>query len=276
MRWGDRRRRARAGPRRLVGLGIAVAALVALATALPVGAAAAPAMTYPANGATVALDAQANFTFAWTLSPGEEHPTVWVGDTPTYDPLFMAPYKSVCGATSEAPIYSCRPEGQLNAGLHYAVITAATATEPAFSPVTSFVVPPMLGWGCGPKDLFGVCQEPKGLFPLWVPHPGIGPPHSDELVAAWLNSEEAPISFEFTVRHGSRVLVRYQETGRTEGFQTGAGIELTHKYVEVSASRRLPWHAPRAGTLLSVKVTIHGGGLTLTRTGTMKAPPARG
>jgi hypothetical protein len=260
------------------------AALLALATTLATLSAAAAAhasatMTSPANGATVSLDANANFSFAWTLPAGEVGPTVWEGDSPTYDPDTLSPFSGICGSpAADQPAYSCRPDSPLNAGTHYAFIftTNSDNTQHYFSPVTSFVVPVRIGWGCGPKAR-DTCGDPKGVTTQYVPHPPIGFPYSTLDVDGWLNEREnTPVKFKFTLKRGRKVLARIQDVQRTSEFVASSGLELTHSRISWGSGRHMHWHAPRGGTKLTCTFVMSGGGLTLTRTATLKAPAARG
>ena len=247
-------------------------AAVSAATA----AEAAATITYPANGATVTLNAGANFAFAWTLPAGEVGPQVYEGDTPTYDPETLSPFSGACGApAADQAAYSCRPDTPPYAGTHYAFIftTNADNTQHYYSPVTSFVVPPKLGWGCGPRAP-GECTDPNGVRTQYVPHPLIGLPYSTLEVSGWLNAiGGTAVNFSFTLRQGRRVLARIHDVQHTADFWVNSGFELKHSLV-LFGSRHTRWPAVRGGSRLTSTFVMSGSGLTLTRTATLRAPPA--
>jgi hypothetical protein len=257
------------------------AALVALTSIVAAVSAAAMAnasatMTYPPNGATVTLNAGANFAFAWTLPAGEVGPQVYEGDTPTYDPDTLSPFSGVCGGPAADQVaYSCRPDTPPYAGTHYAFIftTNADNTQHYSSPVTSFVVPPRLGWGCGPRAQ-GECTDPNGVRTQYVPHPLIGLPYSTLEVSGWLNGTSGTaVNFSFTLRQGRRVLARIHDVQHTADFWVSSGFELTHSLV-LFGSRHTHWPAVRGGSRLTSTFVMSGAGLMLTRTAALRAPPA--
>lgn len=237
--------------------------LLAATIAAAPSAHAAATMTYPANGAKVALDAGGNFTFQWTLPQGELGPTVWTGDTPNYDPDTFVPFGDTCGAPDPSQAtFSCVPR-PFAAGTHYAFIftTNADNTEHYLSPVTSFVVPLAMGFGtCGPR---GQCDVPP-VRTTYRPHPPIGRPYSTLEVTGWLNSPGTKVSFTFTLKHGRKVVKRTHDTRSPEDTQFffDSGVLLRH----------LP--GVSGGTRLTCIITMSAGGITLTRTATIRAVPA--
>jgi hypothetical protein len=260
---------------------VAVLASATAATMLAAASAGSAAtLTYPSNGATVSLDAKASFSFQWSLSPGEVGPTVWVGDTPAYEAGTLAPFKEGCASKeAEERITSCSGEEPLEAGTHYAfIVTHATppAEETVISPVTSFVVPPMLAFGCGPKS--GGCPMPTGVESLLVAHPPIGYPSSTWGATVWLNREDAPVSFSFTVSHGSRVLLRVHHVVNSMELAADSGfvIEKHKDRYHLGEGRYGHWPAPAGGTRLTVSEVITAGGLTLRHRGALIAPAATG
>ena len=257
----------------LVALVSTVAALSAAAAAQ-----ASATMTSPANGTTVALDSGANFSFSWTLPQGEVGPQVYEGDSPTYDPETLSPFSAICGAAGvDQPASTCRPDTPLNAGTHYAFVFTANSdnTEHYYSPVTSFVVPFRIGWGCGPR-LMGGCTDPNGVKTTYVPHPPIGPPTSTLEVSGWLNAPPGTaVKFSFTLKQGRKVLATIHDVQHTDDFWVSSGFELLHTQIRFG-HRHMHWRGARGGTHLTSTFAMSGGGLTLTRTAKVRAPAARG
>src|SRR5215813_1822955 len=127
-------------------------------------------ISYPPNGATVQLDKKGFFSFAWTLPPGEIMPSVYVGDSSTYDPDTFAPFNAGCGVL---PVTATNPKHDepIGACMHFGFVDTVNndVTQHFESPVTSFKVPPMLSLGCGP--VAGSCSGTnKGFHILYVPH----------------------------------------------------------------------------------------------------------
>lgn len=257
-----------------------LAALVSTVTALSATAAAqaSATMTSPANGATVALDSRANFSFSWTLPPGEVGPQVYEGNTPTYDPETLAPFGGICGAPDvEQQTVTCRPDSPVSAGTHYAFIFTTNSDNTAhyYSPVTSFVVPFRIGWGCGPK-LMGDCADPSGVKTTYAPHPPIGPPTSSLEVSGWLNAAAGTaVKFSFTLKHGRKVLATIHDVQHTDDFWVSSGFELLHTQIRFG-HQHVHWRGEHGGTRLTSTFVMSGGGLTLTRTAKVRAPAARG
>jgi hypothetical protein len=250
-----------------VTAGLALVAVLALA-ATAHGAA---TLTYPPNGATVKLDKNANFTFSWTLPDNETNPSVEVGDQPGYDQDTFAPFNGICGVDSTAT--SCRPDSPIPAGTHYAFMdtTDIDVTQHIESPVTSFVVPPMLALGCGP--VAGSCSDPKGFKTFYIPHPPIGLPNSSLEVDAWFNSPDDTVAtFTFTIKHGHKVLGRVKDVQHSSELLVSSGFELLHSQIRWGHHRK-HWHAPAGGTRLTTVCKISAGGLTFTRNVTVRTPP---
>jgi hypothetical protein len=249
---------------------IALGAL--LATLASAGAAHASAtLTYPPDGATVSLDKNAHFTFTWTVPDGETMPDVYIGDTPTYDPDTLAPFNGECGST-QTPT-SCATDSPIPAGRHYAFMftTDTDNTQHFFSPVTSFIVPPKLGLGCGP---LGGCVEPKGFRKTYVPHPPIGIPYSTLEMGAWFNApDDSVATFSFTIKRGHKVLGRVHDVEHSNDLGVDSGFTLTHARI-LSGSHHIRWHAPRAGTPVTSISTVSAEGLSITRSVKVKTPPA--
>jgi hypothetical protein len=255
------------------GRSILVGSLLAVLAALSACAVAHPAatLTYPPDGATVALDKDANFTFTWTVPAGETMPSPYVGDSPAYDPDTFAPFGSACGALSDTAT-SCRPDTPMRSGRHYAFMftTNADNTEHYLSPVTSFVVPPTIAWGCGPS---ADCPTPRGFRASYVPHPPIGLPYSTLEVSGWTNAPEGtPITFTFTIKHGRKVVARAHDVQPASDYLAQSGFELLHSQIKLGHRGR-HWHAPAGGTRLTCTYTMSGSGLSLTRTARMRTPP---
>jgi hypothetical protein len=253
---------------RRVGL---MAAAVLLATAASAHASA--TVTYPPNGGTVQLDKKGIFAFAWTLPPGEIMPSVYVGDSPTYDPDTLAPFNSGCAVLADTAT-SCRSDEPIPAGTHYLFVDTVNTdvTQHFDSPVTSFTVPPLLALGCGP--VAGSCSGTnKGFHILYVPHPPIGLPNSTLEMAAWFNApDDTPANFSFTVKRGHKVVARLKDVQRSSELLVQSGFELTHAQM-LWGHRHKRWHAPRGGTRLTVICSVSAQGLTLTRTEKMRTPP---
>jgi hypothetical protein len=247
-----------------------LAVLLVLAAAGTAHAAA--TLTYPPNGATVTLDKNANFGFSWNLPPGEIMPGPYVGDTPSYDPDTFSPFASGCGVLPDTAT-SCRTDSPMSAGTHYVFMfsTDTDNTQHFFSPVTSFVVPPKLGLGCGPVS--GGCPEPKGFKTYYIPHPPIGLPNSSLEMAAWFNATDgSPATFSFTIKHGRKVVGRVRDVQHSSDIAVSSGFELTHAQIRWGRHRK-HWHAPSGGTRLTCICTVSAEGLTLTRNVTVRTPP---
>ena len=236
---------------------------------------AAATLTYPPNGATVTLDKKANFTFTWTLPPGEIMPSVYVGDSPAYDPDTFAPFRGVCDVQADTST-SCQPDPALSSGTHYAFVDTVNTdvTQHFESPVTSFIVPPVLGLGCGPNG--AGCVASKGFQRIYTPHPPIGLPSSTIEMNAWYNApDDTPAKFTFVIKKGHKVTARVHDTQRSNDFGVDSGFLLHHFEIRWG-HHHMRWHGPRGGTVLTVVCTVQAQGLSLTRTLKMKAPPARG
>jgi hypothetical protein len=234
---------------------------------------AAATLTYPPGGATVALDKKANFTFSWTLPPGEVMPSPQVGDSPTYDPDTFAPFGPVCDVLPDTAT-SCRPDGPIPAGTHYVFVDTVNTdvTQHFESPVTRFVVPPMLALGCGPRA--PSCVAPKGFQRVYVPHPPIGLPNSSLEMNAWFNApDDTPANFTFVIKRRHKVMARLHDVQRSSDLLVDSGFLLLHSQIRWGSHRK-HWHGPRGGTVLTVICTMTAEGLSLTRTEKVKAPPA--
>jgi hypothetical protein len=228
-------------------------------------------LTYPPNGATVKLDKNANFTFSWTLPANETNAQVEVGDQPGYDQDTFAPFEGICGVNASAT--SCRPDTPIPAGTHYAFMdtTDVDVTQHFESPVTSFVVPPMLALGCGP--VAPGCVASKGFQLIYVPHPPIGLPNSTLEENAWFNApDDTPARFTFTIKRGHKVIARLHDVQRSSDLVVDSGFLLHHSEIRWGSHHRR-WHGPRGGTVLKVVCSVSANGLTLTRTVKMKSPP---
>jgi hypothetical protein len=237
-------------------------ALVALLT--PTLAHASATMTYPAPGQTVTLDKNASFSFSWTLPADESNPTVYVGDTPTVDPEFFAGFSPVCGQDG---VSSCEPETPPNAGTHYAFITTSDPNSPDgdISPVTKFIVPPVLGWGCGPQSS---CHQPPTQGTLDSLFGGF----SDFSIAAWINAPGVTVTISYTLRHGRAVIKRIHQV-----VQAGWDWTVQAGFEVYQAGPQPTPHAIRLRGLhgakrLTVTTVVQADGLSITRTATMPAP----
>ncbi|HEY7631957.1 MAG TPA: hypothetical protein VH817_14710 [Thermoleophilaceae bacterium] len=248
--------------------------LVAAALLLTASSAHASAtITYPPNGATVQLDKKANFSFSWTMAPGEIMPSPYVGDSPTYDPDTFAPFNSGCGVLADTAT-SCKPDEPISAGTHYVFIDTVNndVTQHFESPVTSFRVPPFLALGCGPVAQ-SCSATNKGFRILYVPHPPIGLPNSTIEMGAWANApDDTAVHYAFTLKRGHKVIARLKDVQDSGELLTQSGFELTHAQI-LWGHHRKHWHAPKGGTRLSVVCTVSVQGVTLTRTKTMRTPP---
>lgn len=257
-------------------LGAVVGLMAVLWSASP--ALGAATMTYPANGATVRLDQTAGFNVRWTLPPGEKGPQVWVGDSPTYDPETFYPFDQGCGAQQPDDVtYSCHmgpPLGRLLvAGIHYAFIQTDDGdptTQCWYSPVTRFVVPPELAWGCGPK---APCNDPA-VSQTYRPMPTLGPPESDMTVRLWVNSPGAPASAKFTIRNGNRVVAVIRRNTRVESdffWDPGFMVFQVGERGPYRSAVRL--HGIKGVKWLRVTVVVRARGLRITRHVKFRAPP---
>jgi hypothetical protein len=248
-----------------------LAALVLLVGATSAHASA--TVTYPPNGATVQLDKKGFFNFVWTLPPGEVMPSVYVGDSPAYDPDTFAPFDSGCGVLADTAT-TCRSDEPIRAGTHYVFVDTVNTdvTQHFESPVTSFRVPPVLALGCG--VIAGSCSGTnKGFHIVYVPHPPIGLPNSTIEMAAWSNApDETPVRYSFTIKHGHKVVARLKDVQDSEELLTQSGFELTHAQI-LWGHHRKHWHAPKGGTRLAVVCTVSVQGVSLTRTAKMRTPP---
>lgn len=229
-------------------------------------------LTYPANGSTVALDKNGNFTFRWTLPPGETMANVWEGDTPTYDPDTLDPFQGECGVGQTDT--SCPTNTPLSAGTHYAFVftTDQDNTQHFYSPVTSFIVPPKLSLGCGP--VAPGCVATKGFKVIYDPHPPIGLPNSTLETNAWFNApDDTPASFSFVLKHGHKVLARLRDVQQSGDLLVDSGFLLHHSDIRWGSHHKR-WHGPRGGTVLTCICTVRAEGLSITKTEKIKAPPA--
>lgn len=250
-----------------------------VSTLLPASSALASAsMTYPANGATVSLDQQGSFSFRWTLPAGELGPTVYVGNSPTYDAETYYPFDPGCGAAGpDQASSSCRmiPPGSkpLSAGTHYAFIRTDDGdptTQYYYSPVTRFVVPPKLAWGCGPA---ADCHGPV-VVPGYNASPAVGPPESDMSVRVWVNSPGAAVSATFTLRNGNRVLARIKTATHADSdFFTDPGFMVFQVGDRGPYRTAVRLHGIHGVKWLRVTVVVRAKGLTITRTVKFRAPP---
>lgn len=254
-------------------LGAIVIGLWCSSTAL-----AAATMTYPGDGATASLDQQAGFSFRWTLPAGEMGPQVWIGDQPTYDPETFSPFGQGCGADHpDQVIYSCRMGSRstrpLSAGTHYAFIFTGNGDPPTqhyFSPVTRFVVPPKLAWGCGP---IATCAGPA-VRQAYNPSPQLGPPESDMSVKVWVNSPGALVTAQFAVRNGNRVVARITRSQRADsGFFCDPGFMVFQTGHRGPYRTAVRLHGIHGVKWLSVTVAVRAKGLTITRIVNFRAPP---
>jgi hypothetical protein len=242
------------------------------------GALASATMTYPADRATVSLDQQGSFTFRWTLPAGEMGPQIWVGDQPTYDPETFAPFGQGCGAARPDQVtYSCRmapPSTKpLPAGTHYAFIQTDDGdpvTRYWYSPVTRFVVPPKLGWGCGPA---AGCNDPA-VHQAYNPQPNVGPPESDMFVRVWVNSPGAPVTATFTLRNGNRVVARIVRTAHADSdFFSDPGFMVFQVGDRGPYRTAVRLHGIHGVKWLRVTAAVRAKGLTITRIVKFRAPP---
>jgi hypothetical protein len=250
----------------------AMAALVLLAAAAaPAGATA--TLTYPAAGQTVPLNSQGTFSYTWSMTPDDYNPTVWLGDSPAYD---YSTFDQACSNLATG-VTSCVQPYPLPAGTHYVTIetgSQADVTASPFSPMTSFVVPPVLIWGCG-FEAEG-CAEPTGVSATYVRHPQGDSPYSVVAAAGWINTQKGSISFSFTIRNGSRTLAHVTAGGPAEGGTLDAGVRLYHSQLlwgDTTSNHSLRWHPLATGTHLKVAVAVSSAGHTLTHTATLTQPP---
>src|SRR5690348_143388 len=251
-----------------VAAGVALSALLLAASV----AHAAATLTYPSNGQTVALDKNGDFTFQWTLPPGEAMPDVWVGATPTYDPDTLDPFHGECGSAQTDT--ACPTETPLSAGTHYAFMftTDTDNVQRFYSPVTSFTVPPKLALGCGP--VAPGCVAAKGFQRIYVPHPPIGLPNSTLEMNAWFNApDDSAANFTFILKRGRKVLARIHDVQRSSDLLVDSGFLLHHSDIRWGSHHKR-WHAPPGGTKLTCICTVTAEGLTITRNETVKVPPA--
>lgn len=255
-------------------LGVLVGTLVGAS-----GALASARITYPADGQTVPLDKQGRFTFRWTLPVGERGPAVYVGDTPTYDPDTLYPFTEACGAQDpDQVIYSCADtEKPIPAGSHYAFIFTQSGDPSSrdvqnhTSPVTRFVVPSKLSWGCSPASS---CGGPV-VSRAYNSNPTVGPPESDLDANVWLNSIKAPVRFTFTLRNGRRVVKVIRRTARSDGdYQLDAG------FVAFQVGDRGPYRTAvklqgiHGVRWLQVTIVARARGLAIRRVVKFRAPPS--
>jgi hypothetical protein len=247
-------------------------AALALLAAVPASASATAALTYPANGQTVTLNAQGTFTYAWTMTADDVNPVVWEGDSPTYD---YNTFEQVCD-TLDANATSCTPTPPLAAGTHYVTVQTTSQADNSnpMSPMTSFVVPPFLGWGCGfdAED----CPDPTGIFSAYRRHPQGDQPYSIIGAAGWINTAKGRISFSFTIRHGARTLAHLTASGAASGGTDNAGVRLYHQQVlwgDVNSNHSRGWTPLATGTRLQVQIAMSSAGHTLTGTTTLTQPP---
>jgi hypothetical protein len=246
---------------------LAIVALLATAGS----ARAAATMTYPTDGQTVTLDKKLGFTFTWTLLADEFGPSVYVGDTPTYnpDPFYaLAPFEPFCGvdvgqidASSSAT--SCRGNADalpVPPGTHYALIktTNADGSQIFISPVVRFIVPYKLGFGCSP--LQPGCHE-LAVQSLYYPFGDEVYPwkHSLLVVRGWFNGPR--VTFTFTIKRGSKVLKRLHQTRSTD-----SQVYYADSNFKLYRLRGVP-----GGTRLSCVITISGGGVKTSRTVKIRA-----
>jgi hypothetical protein len=261
-------------------LGVLGALLISLCVATP--ALGAATMTYPSDGQTVSLDDHAGFDFRWTLPAGESGPAVYIGDTPSYDPDTLDPFRRICGANDPARVLeSCyagiNTDLPPTAGMHYAFVDTVAldsygdVTAHFQSPVTRFTVPPMIAWGCEAGDL--LCHHPV-VQSAYDPRPTVGPPESDMNVTGWANSPGAPVNAAFTLRRGSKVVARIRQNTRVDDngyFDPGFMVFQIGSRGPYRSAVRL--HGVRGVKWLHVTIVVHSMGLTLKRTTKFRAPP---
>jgi hypothetical protein len=225
-------------------------------------AAAAATMTYPTQGQTVKLDKRLSFAFTWKLAGGEVGPSVYVGDSPTYNPDTLDPFSPVCGVDdgqfdASSTTTSCRGNSDalpVPPGTHNALITTTDAsdTQRFISPVVRFVVPHKLGFGCSP--LQPGCRD-LAIESLYLPFGDseYGRAYSRFVVNGWFNGPH--VTFTFTIKRGRKVLKELRQTRSPDLYYTvNSGFKLYRL-------RGVP-----AGTRLSCVVKMSGSGVTTSRT----------
>jgi hypothetical protein len=237
---------------------LAMAAL--LAAAGPARAAA--TITYPTQGQRVKLDKRVSFTFRWKLAGGDSGPSVYVGDTPTYNPDTLDPFSPVCGVDGgqfdvSSTATSCRGPADglpVPPGTHYALVTTTNAsdtTQRFVSPVVRFVVPYKLGFGCSP--LQPGCSD-LAVESLYLPFGDseYGRAYSRFVVNGWFNGPR--VTFRFTIKRGRKVLKRLHQARSPDGYYSvNSGFKLY----------RLRGVAP--GTRLTCVIEMSGDGVTTSR-----------
>ena len=252
---------------------ITALAALALLAAAPTPAGATATVTYPAAGQTVTLNAQGTFTYTWTMTPDDYNPTVWLGDSPIYD---YSTFDQAC-SNLETGVTSCVQPYPLLAGTHYVTIgtgSQSDITATPFSPMTSFVVPPFLLWGCG-FEAEG-CAEPTGVSATYARHPQGDSPYSALAAAGWINVRKGNIAFSFTIRRGSRTLAHVTAGGPAEGGTLDAGVRLYHSELlwgDTTSNHSRRWRPLATGTHLEVAIAVSAVGRTLTQTATLTQPP---
>jgi hypothetical protein len=240
-------------------------------------------MTYPADGQTVSLDNHAGFDFRWTLPAGESGPAVYVGDTASFYPDTLEPFRRICGANDPFEVIESCYAGVTSdlpptAGTHYAFVDTVTldsygeVTAHHQSPLIRFTVPPLIAWGCEPGDI--VCHHPV-IQSVYSPSPTVGPPESDMNINGWANSPGAAVNAEFTLRRGSKVVARIRQSTHVDHngyFSPGFMVfQIGHRGPYRNAVRL---HGVRGVKWLQVTIVVNSMGLTLKRTTKFRAPPS--
>ncbi len=234
-----------------------------LATAA--SAATAATLTNPVNGQTVTLDKSLNFSFQWTLAPGETSPTVYVGDQPTFDPQNnFQPFNAWCGGNATVA-YSCSTAGDNGevavAGVHYAVVGTYDAnSNPLASPEIRFTVPYRVGLGCVP---YVGCEWPK-VSNLWFRFGDEGYPFPHTMFNVWGWTNGPTLTMAYVVRSGRRMLKHGRRTLTANVF--GGVAQPDHLELMFYNFRGIA-----KGTPLRVTVTLTSGTAALTRTYEVRA-----
>ena len=249
---------------RLSALG-AVTLLAAATVAATAHAAA--TITFPADGETVTLDAHGGLTFDWTLASGDIEPSVYIGDTPTYDTEegleFLKPFNEYCGSTFGQVETSCTLKesasnpSPIPPGTHYAAVRTTHESTSSVSPLVRFIVPYRSGLGCGP--IYPRCGYPQiQNFYYSIGDSFYGWPYTQFVVNAWANAPSVSLVFTFALGHRVVRRLRINEQTDSSSYQVQANFKMF----------RLPGIHP--GTRLTMTMAMHGGPLTLTRKMTIR------
>jgi hypothetical protein len=246
---------------RRVLLCLAAVACAAVATGAPAWGAA--TLTSPTNGETLKLPKNMNMTFTWTLPADEVNPSVYVGPTPkvAQDAANGGGADLTCGGDVPVATSCTIPADGADTiveGTYYAVVVTGNSDfadfpDPIVSPLTRFIIPTVLGWGCTP-----VGETACPVLKLQNFYKKFGDsvyPFAYTWMVAHAYSNTLSEQWTFTFRHGSRVVARYKKAGSEIGetqFEDGVALYRIRGL--------------KPGTRLRCTIQVVAGTKTLTRT----------